>query len=137
LGERWGNASSPGYGTLSDYPFMKSHTASEKRRERARLAWGASLTSVDSVVNVFVQYVQGEESMYVHLHGSLVVPGVVDVHLPEWQSFCRLWYFKAPPLGAERVQLHFTERVRPKFREKHACQRLLSTLRHSSCATMA
>ena len=33
---RWGNAKSPAYGTLSDYQFMRRHSGSEKRREKAR-----------------------------------------------------------------------------------------------------
>ncbi|KAK9842600.1 hypothetical protein WJX81_008347 [Elliptochloris bilobata] len=57
---RWGNARSPAYGTLSDYQFMRRHSGSEKRREKARAAWGASLNSVADVVNVFVKYTSGE-----------------------------------------------------------------------------
>ena len=53
---RWGNARSPAYGTLSDYQFMRRHSGSEKRREKARAAWGANLNSVADVVNVFVKY---------------------------------------------------------------------------------
>jgi len=56
---RWGNARSPAYGTLSDYQFMRRHSSNEKRRERARAAWGASLGSVGDVVNVFVKYTSG------------------------------------------------------------------------------
>ena len=56
---RWGDARSPAYGTLSDYQFMRRHSGSEKRREKARAAWGASLTSVADVVNVFVKYTAG------------------------------------------------------------------------------
>ena len=56
---RWGNARSPAYGTLSDYQFMRRHSGSEKRREKARAAWGANLNSVADVVNVFVKYTSG------------------------------------------------------------------------------
>jgi hypothetical protein len=59
---RWGNARSPAYGTLSDYQFMRRHSSNEKRRERARAAWGASLGSVGDVVNVFVKYTSGARS---------------------------------------------------------------------------
>ncbi len=38
---------------------MRRHSGSEKRREKARAAWGASLTSVADVVNVFVKYTSG------------------------------------------------------------------------------
>lgn len=51
---RWGNARSPAYGTLSDYQFMRRHTSSAKRKEKAIAAWGAELKAVEDVVNVFV-----------------------------------------------------------------------------------
>ena len=38
---------------------MRRHSGSEKRREKARAAWGANLNSVADVVNVFVKYTSG------------------------------------------------------------------------------
>lgn len=57
---RWGNSRSPAYGTLSDYQFMRRHTANDKRREAARAAWGAELAGEDDVADVFVRYCKGE-----------------------------------------------------------------------------
>jgi methylenetetrahydrofolate reductase (NADPH) len=57
---RWGNAKSPAYGTLSDYQFMRGHTSNEQRLEKAKSAWGATLSSVEDVVDVFVKYTSGE-----------------------------------------------------------------------------
>ena len=56
---RWGNAKSPAYGTLNDYQFMRRHTNSSKRQEKAKQCWGASLSKIDDVNKVFVQYAQG------------------------------------------------------------------------------
>ncbi|CAL8464700.1 g4235 [Coccomyxa elongata] len=56
---RWGNAASPAYGTLSDYQFMRRHTGSEKRAEKAKAAWGTSLTSLQDVYEVFTKYTSG------------------------------------------------------------------------------
>ena len=56
---RWGNAQSPAYGTLSDYQFMRRHSTNAKRLERARQQWGDSLSSVDDVISVFVNYTSG------------------------------------------------------------------------------
>jgi len=56
---RWGNAKSPAYGTLNDYQFMRRHTNSSKRQEKAKQCWGASLSKVDDVNKVFVKYAQG------------------------------------------------------------------------------
>ena len=56
---RWGNAKSPAYGTLSDYQFMRRHSCSGKWLETARSAWGSSLSSVDDVIKVFVNYCSG------------------------------------------------------------------------------
>ena len=56
---RWGNAKSPAYGTLSDYQFMRRHTGSEKRAEKAKAAWGTSLSSLQDVIAVFVKYTSG------------------------------------------------------------------------------
>lgn len=63
---RWGNAASPAYGTLSDYQFMRRHTGSEKRAEKAKAAWGTSLTSLQDVYEVFTKYTSGN-SLAVHL----------------------------------------------------------------------
>lgn len=57
---RWGNAKSPAYGTLNDYQFMRRHTSNEQRLGKAKAAWGADLTSVEDVVNVFVKYTSGK-----------------------------------------------------------------------------
>lgn len=57
---RWGNAKSPAYGTLSDYQFMRRHTSSSKRAEKAKQCWGASLSKVDDVGKVFVKYAKGK-----------------------------------------------------------------------------
>ncbi|CAL5228752.1 g11938 [Coccomyxa viridis] len=56
---RWGNAASPAYGTLSDYQFMRRHTGSTKRAEKAKEAWGASLNSLQDVYRVFTKYTSG------------------------------------------------------------------------------
>ena len=56
---RWGNAKSPAYGTLNDYQFMRRHTNSSKRQEKAKQCWGASLSKIDDVNKVFVKYAQG------------------------------------------------------------------------------
>lgn len=58
---RWGNSASPAYGTLSDYQFMRRHTANEKRAEKAKAAWGTSLTSLQDVYDVFVKYTSGAQ----------------------------------------------------------------------------
>lgn len=60
---RWGNAKSPAYGTLNDYQFMRRHTSSSKRAEKAKQCWGASLAKVDDVGKVFVKYAKGELGM--------------------------------------------------------------------------
>lgn len=57
---RWGNAASPAYATLSEHPFMRRHTGSDKRRERAVAAWGAELPGLDAVTDVFVRYCRGD-----------------------------------------------------------------------------
>ncbi|KIZ07768.1 5,10-methylenetetrahydrofolate reductase [Monoraphidium neglectum] len=57
---RWGNSRSPAYATLSEHPFMRRHTSNDKRRERARAAWGAALPSLEAVTDVFVRYCQGD-----------------------------------------------------------------------------
>lgn len=61
---RWGNAKSPAYGTLSDYQFMRRHTSSSKRAEKAKQCWGASLSKVDDVGKVFVKYAKGKHPAY-------------------------------------------------------------------------
>lgn len=60
---RWGNASSPAYGTLSDYQFMRRHSTNPKRQEKARQQWGESLATVDDIINVFVKYTSGMHPM--------------------------------------------------------------------------
>ena len=47
-------------GTLSDYQFMRRHTGSSKRAEKAKEAWGASLNSLQDVCRVFTKYTSGE-----------------------------------------------------------------------------
>jgi hypothetical protein len=56
---RWGDARSPAYGALSDYPFLRRHTGNAKRAERARTEWGEPV-SVDDVGSVFTRYCTGE-----------------------------------------------------------------------------
>ena len=56
----WGDSKSPAYGTFNDYQFMRRHTSNEQRLGKAKAAWGADLTSVEDVVNVFVKYTSGE-----------------------------------------------------------------------------
>ena len=46
-------------GTLSDYQFMRRHTGSSKRAEKAKEAWGASLNSLQDVYRVFTKYTSG------------------------------------------------------------------------------
>ncbi|CAD7703090.1 unnamed protein product [Ostreobium quekettii] len=57
---RWGDSQSPAYGTLNDYQFMRRHTSSEKRAQKAREAWGDVLTCIDDVKEVFLSYCKGE-----------------------------------------------------------------------------
>ena len=59
LVSRWGDARSPAYGTLSDYQFMRRHSTSTKRQEKARQQWGESLSSVNDIISVFVKYTSG------------------------------------------------------------------------------
>jgi hypothetical protein len=39
---------------------MRRHTGSDKRRERARAAWGAELADEAAVAEVFVRYCRGD-----------------------------------------------------------------------------
>mmetsp|Transcript_3439 Transcript_3439/g.9965 ORF Transcript_3439/g.9965 Transcript_3439/m.9965 type:complete len:600 (-) Transcript_3439:1135-2934(-) len=57
---RWGDARSPAYGTLSDYQFMRRHTSDDKRREKAKAAWGAAPQTLEDVIKVFVAYTTGK-----------------------------------------------------------------------------
>lgn len=68
---RWGDCRSPAYGTLSDYPFMRPHTRNEKRLEKAREAWGESLTCLDDVIQVFIKYTKGKSPPVMFLHQIL------------------------------------------------------------------
>eukprot|EP01025_Chloroclados_australasicus_P043233 TRINITY_DN4609_c0_g1_i1.p1 TRINITY_DN4609_c0_g1~~TRINITY_DN4609_c0_g1_i1.p1 ORF type:complete len:599 (-),score=81.18 TRINITY_DN4609_c0_g1_i1:270-2066(-) len=61
---RWGDSTSPSYGTLSDYQFMRRHTNSEARKKKALAAWGASLSSVEDIKAVFLKYCKGEIEMF-------------------------------------------------------------------------
>lgn len=54
---------SPAYGTLSDYQFMRRHTSSDKRKEKARAAWGNSPSSLADIIQVFVNYTTGEQHL--------------------------------------------------------------------------
>lgn len=72
---RWGNSSSPSYGALFDYQFMRPHTSSTKKKEKARTAWGAELTGLQDVKDVFAKYCKGEISVLPwsemeHMHGE-------------------------------------------------------------------
>ena len=55
---RWANSASPAYGALSDHQTMRRH-AGEKRQEKAKAAWGASLSSPADIAAVFVKYASG------------------------------------------------------------------------------
>eukprot|EP01024_Parvocaulis_polyphysoides_P015679 TRINITY_DN16910_c0_g1_i4.p1 TRINITY_DN16910_c0_g1~~TRINITY_DN16910_c0_g1_i4.p1 ORF type:complete len:592 (-),score=107.47 TRINITY_DN16910_c0_g1_i4:157-1746(-) len=61
---RWGDSSSPAYGTMSDYQFMRRHTNSAVRKEKAKAAWGATLSSIDDIKLVFSKYCKGEIEMF-------------------------------------------------------------------------
>jgi len=50
-------------GTLSDYQFMRRHTGSAKRAEKAKEAWGTSLNSLQDVYRVFTKYTSGMHAM--------------------------------------------------------------------------
>ena len=39
---------------------MRRHTSTEKRAQKARQSWGATLNGVDSVAAVFAKYTKGE-----------------------------------------------------------------------------
>ena len=45
---------------MNDYQFMRRHTSSSKRAEKAKQCWGTSLNKVDDVAKVFVEYSEGE-----------------------------------------------------------------------------
>ena len=55
---RWANSASPAYGALSDHQTMRRH-AGEKRQEKAKAAWGSSLSSPADIVAVFAKYAAG------------------------------------------------------------------------------
>ena len=78
---RWGNAHSPAYGTLSDYQFMRRHSTSSKRREKARQQWGESLDSIQDIIEVFVRYTSGECYNLLHKLEPLVVLMYVNQRL--------------------------------------------------------
>lgn len=80
---RWGDARSPAYGTLSDYQFMRRHTSSAARRERALSAWGDAPADVDDVTRVFTRYWQGEISVlpWSELEGHHVDAGAIRPQL--------------------------------------------------------
>ncbi len=59
-------------GTLSDYQFMRRHTGSQKRAEKAKEAWGASLNSLQDVYRVFTKYTSGRPQLI--CSGVLVFP---------------------------------------------------------------
>ena len=86
---RWGNARSPAYGTLNDYPFMHRHSGSAKRAEKARAAWGASLASLADVEAVFVKYCSGAPFTRLLLGDALCPPSVPRLALPEWEAHNR------------------------------------------------
>lgn len=49
---------------MNDYQFMRRHTSSSKRAEKAKQCWGASLSKVDDVGKVFVKYAKGEQPAF-------------------------------------------------------------------------
>lgn len=55
---RWGDSQSPAYGELSDYHIVGLYSVGT-REERLAL-WGAQHDTVESIYNVFVQYLEGK-----------------------------------------------------------------------------
>lgn len=39
---------------------MSKSTSSDKRREKARASWGATVTSVEDIQDVFAKYIKGD-----------------------------------------------------------------------------
>lgn len=78
--DRWGNAKSPAYGTLSDYQFMRKHSGSQKGLEKARAAWGSALSSVDDVIKVFVKYCSGASAV----HSSVIYLSCTMLACYDW-----------------------------------------------------
>lgn len=60
---RWGGACTHTFAPLSADAYMKMSTATDSRKEKALAAWGAELSSVDDVKQVFVKYYNGEVSV--------------------------------------------------------------------------
>ncbi|GLC56702.1 hypothetical protein PLESTB_001136600 [Pleodorina starrii] len=58
---RWADRGDLQYGSLADAPqFMRRHTATDARKDKARAAWGAALEGEEDVKAVFAKYVKGE-----------------------------------------------------------------------------
>jgi hypothetical protein len=57
---------------------MRRHTSSDKRKEKARDAWGTSPSSVADIIQVFVKYTSGAQicSVAVHLSRELMLLGL-------------------------------------------------------------
>ncbi|EFJ44235.1 hypothetical protein VOLCADRAFT_95450 [Volvox carteri f. nagariensis] len=62
---RWADRGALQYGSLADVPqYMRRHTSTDARKERARAAWGSSLESEDDVKAVFAKYFKGEVKLF-------------------------------------------------------------------------
>ncbi|XP_058531193.1 methylenetetrahydrofolate reductase (NADPH) isoform X4 [Ochotona princeps] len=59
---RWGNSSSPAFGDLKDYYLF--YLKSKCPKEELLQMWGTELTSEQSVFEVFVRYLSGEENQH-------------------------------------------------------------------------
>lgn len=70
---------SPAYGTLSDYQFMRRHTSSDKRKAKARAAWGDSPSTLSDIIQVFVNYTTGEKH-HLNMCNKHIIQG-------RWQQF--------------------------------------------------
>lgn len=53
---RWADVGSPEYGALTDHQFVRKHTGgSATRREKAKAAWGESLSGLEDGKAVFAK----------------------------------------------------------------------------------
>ena len=82
-------------GTLSDYQFMRRHTGSTKRAEKAKEAWGASLSSLQDVYNVFTKYTSGANSL---------PPLPVQQYMPDLPGLMCFVLEHAPLLSGQSVR---------------------------------
>ena len=103
---RWGNAKSPAYGTLNDYQFMRRHTSSSKRAEKAKQCWGASLSKIDDVGKVFVKYAKGDHPDYFVLFVLLTHSRIDDESQTLYNAYCSS-HFKRAACDKEYICLCF------------------------------